>query len=205
MTTGGEGGMVTLSDEAQFRKGWSYKDHGKDWDAVYNRQHPPGPRLVHDSIGTNWRMLEMQAVIGRIQLKRMPQWHDSRRRNAEAIFEAASNFQAMRVPAIPQDVTHAFYRAYVFVRPDALKPDWSRDRIIAELNGRGVPVYHGSASEIYLEKAFEGTASRPAERLPQARALGETSIMFLVHPTLTEAEIGRTCTVLQDVLRLAQR
>mgnify|MGYP001765251940 CR=1 FL=1 len=205
MTTGGEGGMVTLSKEAWWRKGWSYKDHGKDWDAVFHRQHPPGPRLVHDTIGTNWRMLEMQAVIGRIQLGRMPDWHAARSRNAEAIFEAASNFSAVRVPVIPRHVTHAFYRAYVFVRPESLKEGWSRDRIVDEINAKGVPVYHGSASEIYLEKAFEGTSSRPRDRLPQAKALGETSIMFLVHPTLTEAEISRTCTALQDVLRTAQR
>jgi dTDP-4-amino-4,6-dideoxygalactose transaminase len=205
MTTGGEGGMVTLSKEAWWRKGWSYKDHGKDWDAVFHRQHPPGPRLVHDTIGTNWRMLEMQAVIGRIQLGRMPDWHAARSRNAEAIFEAASNCSAVRVPVIPRHVTHAFYRAYVFVRPESLKEGWSRDRIVDEINAKGVPVYHGSASEIYLEKAFEGTPSRPRDRLPQAKALGETSIMFLVHPTLTEAEISRTCTALQDVLRTAQR
>ena len=205
MTTGGEGGMVTLSKEAWWRKGWSYKDHGKDWDAVFHRQHPPGPRLVHDTIGTNWRMLEMQAVIGRIQLGRMPDWHAARSRNSETIFEAASNFSAVRVPVIPRHVTHAFYRAYVFVRPESLKEGWSRDRIVDEINAKGVPVYHGSASEIYLEKAFEGTPSRPRDRLPQAKALGETSIMFLVHPTLTEAEISRTCTALQDVLRTAQR
>lgn len=205
MTTGGEGGMVTLSDKALWLKGWSYKDHGKDWDAMFNRQHPPGPRLVHDSFGSNWRMLEMQAVIGRIQLQRMPQWHAARRRNASTILAACTNLPALRVPGIPDDVTHAFYRAYAFVRPEALKSDWSRDRIIAEINALGVPVYHGSASEIYLEKAFENTASRPSARLPVAQALGETSIMFLVHPTLTDDEISRTCAALQDVLRQAQR
>lgn len=205
MTTGGEGGMVTLSDKARWLKGWSYKDHGKDWDAMFNRQHPPGPRLVHDSFGSNWRMLEMQAVIGRIQLQRMPQWHAARRRNANTILAACSNLPALRVPGIPDDVTHAFYRAYAFVRPEALKSGWSRDRIIAEINALGVPVYHGSASEIYLEKAFENTASRPSARLPVAQALGETSIMFLVHPTLTDDEISRTCAALQDVLRQAQR
>jgi len=205
MTTGGEGGMVTLASKERWLRGWSYKDHGKDWDAMFNREHPPGPRLVHDTIGTNWRMLEMQAVIGRIQLKRMPQWHAARQRNASAIFDAAANFSAVRVPEIPAHVTHGFYRAYIFARSEALKDGWSRDRMISELNERGIPVYHGSASEIYLEKAFDSTPSRPATRLPIARKLGETSIMFLVHPTLTETEISRTCSALQDVLRLAQR
>jgi dTDP-4-amino-4,6-dideoxygalactose transaminase len=74
MTTGGEGGMVTTNDEALWRTMWSYKDHGKSYEAVYERQHPPGFRWLHESFGTNWRMLEMQAAIGRIQLKRMSDW-----------------------------------------------------------------------------------------------------------------------------------
>jgi dTDP-4-amino-4,6-dideoxygalactose transaminase len=205
MTTGGEGGMVTLTSPDLWRWGWSYKDHGKNWDAVFNKTHPPGPRLLHDMTGTNWRMLEMQAAIGRIQLARMPGWRAARTRNAAAIFAAATGLSALRVPDIPAKATHAFYRAYVFVRLDALRSGWNRDRIIHEINARGVPAYHGSAPEIYLEKAFEHTSSRPQHRLPQARSLGETSVMFLVHPTLTEAEIARTCGALQDVLRIAQR
>lgn len=205
MTTGGEGGMVTMSDKGLWSKAWSYRDHGKDWDAMFNRQHPPGPRLVHDSIGTNWRMLEMQAVIGRIQLTRMADWHAARTHNAKAIFAAGTACAALRVPDIPDHVTHAFYKAYMFVRPEALKSGWSRDRIIAEINARGVPCYHGSASEIYLEKAFDHLPGRPPARLPQARSLGETSIMFMVHPTLTQEQIGLTSETLRDVLQDAHR
>jgi len=54
-----------------------------------------------------------------------------------------------------------------------------------------------------LEKAFDGTGWRPAERLPVARELGETSLMFLVHPTLTVAEIEQTCAVLAEVMTAA--
>ena len=82
MTTGGEGGMVTTQDETLWHKMWSYKDHGKSHKAVYEREHPPGFRWLHESFGTNARMLEMQAAIGRIQLKRMAQWHERRKQNA---------------------------------------------------------------------------------------------------------------------------
>lgn len=203
MTTGGEGGMVTTNDEALWKKMWSYKDHGKSWDAVYNRQHPPGFRWLHESFGTNWRMLEMQAVIGRIQLKRMPAWHHTRLEYANRIWNNARKLPALRVPEVPAHITHAAYKTYVFVEPQALKADWNRDRILHEINAAGVPAYSGSCSEVYLEKAFDGTPWRPKESLPVAKALGETSMMFLVHPTLTDANIALTNEVITSVVQQA--
>jgi dTDP-4-amino-4,6-dideoxygalactose transaminase len=205
ITTGGEGGMVSTNNRSLWSKAWSYKDHGKSWEAVYERQHPPGFRWLHESIGTNWRMLEVQAAIGRIQLKRLPDWTKLRAHNASQIFEAARRFSALRVPEIPDLVTHGFYKAYIFVNPDALKESWTRDRIINRMNERGVPCFQGSCPEIYLEKAFDRAPGRPSQRLPTAKYLGETSLMFLVHPTLTQLEIALTTSVLSDVLREAQR
>lgn len=203
MTTGGEGGMVTTDDRGLWSKMWSFKDHGKSWEAVYEREHPPGFRWVHESFGTNWRMMEVQAAIGRIQLTRMPAWHDERIRNARAIWDAARALPGLRVPEIPPDVEHAAYKCYVFVEPAALKPDWNRDRILREINAVGVPCYSGSCSEVYLEKAFDGTGWRPEAGLPVARELGETSLMFLVHPGLKDEEIRLTCEVLARVMNSA--
>ncbi len=200
MTTGGEGGMVTTNDTELWQKMWSMKDHGKSWQAIYEREHAPGFRWVHESFGTNWRMIEMQAAIGRIQLQRMPQWHAARLANAQQIWAAAQGCSALRVPAVPSDILHAAYKCYVFVEPSQLKMGWDRDRILATIAEQGVPCYSGSCSEVYLEKAFEGTDYRPAEPLTVARELGETSLMFLVHPTLTAAEITKTCAVLTAVM-----
>jgi dTDP-4-amino-4,6-dideoxygalactose transaminase len=215
MTTGGEGGMVTCNDEALWRAMWSYKDHGKSYAAVYGREHPPGFRWLHESFGTNWRMTEMQAAIGRIQLRRMTDWTAARTANSLAIREALLPFAGdngvVRVPelgcsdcpALGCDsctCVHAYYKYYAFVRPENLTNGWSRDRIVEEINARGVPCYTGSCSEVYLEKAFDNTGFRPKERLPVAKELGETSLMFLVHPTLTDAEIKKTCQVIHEVL-----
>ncbi len=205
MTTGGEGGMVTTRDRDLWSRMWSYKDHGKSWEAVYERQHPVGFRWLHESFGTNGRMLEMQAVIGRIQLKRMADWVAIRMANAEHISEVCRRYPVVRVPVVPDDVTHAWYKLYVFVQPQYLADGWSRDRIIDEILAQGVPCYSGTCPEVYLEKAFDDTGFRPAERLPVARQLGETSLMFLVHPTLTAAEIDKTCAVLDQVLVRASR
>ncbi|CAE6911033.1 Perosamine synthetase (WeeJ) [Pseudomonas marincola] len=200
MTTGGEGGMVTTKDRDLWLRMWSIKDHGKTWEAVYERQHAPGFRWLHERFGTNWRMMEVQGVIGRIQLQRMKVWQAGRLANAGRIWSTARELPGLRVPNLPVDITHAAYKCYVFVEPTRLKKGWDRDRIINEVLARGVPCFSGSCSEVYLEKAFENTGWRPKERLAVARELGETSLMFLVHPTLTPAEIDKTCGVLSEVM-----
>jgi len=203
MSTGGEGGMVTTSDTGLWKRIWASKDHGKSWDAVYEREHPPGFRWLHESFGSNWRMTEAQAAIGRIQLRRMPDWQARRLAHAGRIWAAARRLPGLRAPRPPADVRHAAYKAYVFVEPDQLARGWDRDRIVREINARGVPCYQGSCSEVYLEKAFDGTGWRPRRRLPTARELGETSLMFLAHPTLTDAEITLCCETLAAVMRQA--
>ena len=205
MTTGGEGGMVTTNDEALWRAMWSFKDHGKSYAAVYEREHAPGFRWLHESFGTNWRMLEMQAVMGRIQLKRMPEWTALRTRNALSILATCRKSSALRVPEIPETIGHAHYKCYAYVDPNQLAEGWSRDRIVLEINALGVPCYQGSCSEVYLEKAFDSTGWRPAERLPSAKELGDSSLMFRVHPTLTEAEIQQTCDAINAVMEIACR
>jgi len=195
MTTGGEGGMATTNDESLWRKMWAYKDHGKSYEAVYEREHSEGFRWLHESFGSNYRMTEMQAVIGRIQLKRMQDWHDKRLSNAGSIWNAAKQCKGLRVPAIPDYIEHAAYKCYVFVKGGVEL----RDKMMMEINEKGVPCYSGSCSEVYLEKAFDNTGFRPKERLPVAKELGETSLMFLVHPTLTKEEIQKTCNVLTEV------
>lgn len=205
MTTGGEGGMVTTNDKALWDRMWSYKDHGKSYDAIYNRDHAPGFRWLHETFGTNWRMLEMQAVIGRIQLTRMADWTTKRQANGKAIDKAVSDLDLIRCVKVPDYIKHAEYKHYLFIRPEYLKDGWSRDKIINAINEQGVPVYQGSCSEVYLEKAFDNTPWRPQERLQNAVELGNTSLMFLVHPTLTESEIDKMCSVLRSVILLASK
>ncbi|WKT73391.1 DegT/DnrJ/EryC1/StrS family aminotransferase [Acinetobacter variabilis] len=200
MTTGGEGGMVTTNDENLWKKMWSYKDHGKNFDSIYNKQHPPGFRWLHDSFGTNWRMMEMQAVIGRIQLKKMSEWTAQRNANMEKIYAVFADSPYFTVHRPSDDYVHAAYKCYVQVNTDALPEGWSRDRIMNEINAEGVPCFSGSCSEVYLEHAFDDTPWRPKERLKNAQKLGETSLMFLVHPTLTENNIQTTKDVIQQVI-----
>ena len=202
MTTGGEGGMVTTNDESLWKKMWSYKDHGKSYDSIYNKQHPPGFRWLHDSFGTNWRMMEMQAVIGRIQLTYMPDWTKNRIENADKILKAFDHSNYFTVNRPTDDYLHAQYKCYVQVNINALPSGWSRDRIMQFINAEGVPCYSGSCSEVYLEHAFDNTNWRPKERLKNAQQLGETSLMFLVHPTLSEDNINKTVDAIEKLKKV---
>ena len=210
MTTAGEGGMVTTNDKALWQKMWEYKDHGKNYDSIYHKQHPPGFRWLHDSFGTNCRMMEMQAVIGRIQLKKMAEWTKIRIQNAKILRDALTQFaggqQFLRLPDIEfhqvmgSDSVHAYYKYYVYVRPENLPENINRDSILNALNEKKIPCFSGSCSEIYLEKAFDNHPSRPNARLTVAKELGETSLMFLIHPTLTTNEMQTIATTTVDVL-----
>ena len=205
MTTGGEGGMVTTNDSHIWSRVWSFKDHGKSWNAVHRDDHPSGFRWLHHSFGTNGRMLELQAAIGRLQLKKMQDWTRLRNENAARLASVCGEFPVVTVPVVPDDVTHAYYRFYAFVRPELLVEGWSRDRIVEEMMARNVPCFQGSCPEIYLESAFDDTRYRPSARLPVARALGETSISFLVHPTLSTEEVERACDAIRAVFGMADR
>ena len=200
MTTGGEGGLLTTNDHELWSRVWSYRDHGKGYDTVFNTDHPPGFRWLHDSgPGTNLRMTGPSAALGRVQLQRLNDWRAHRTANARILGEALATCPAFMVPNPPDNVTHAYYRFYAFVRPQALASGWSRDRIIAEISQAGFPAFSGSCSEIYLEDTFRKQGLGPAERLPVARELGETSLAFLVDPGWSQEDIARLAQVIVDV------
>jgi dTDP-4-amino-4,6-dideoxygalactose transaminase len=200
----GEGGMVTTNDAALWRRVWSLKDYGKNYDAVYGREHPPGFRWLHESLGTNFRMTEMQAALGRVLLRGVSKFITKRRRHAAILNERLANIPALRVAAPPAEIGHAYYKYYAYVRREALREGWNRDRIMQAITAEGIPCFSGICGEIYLERAFP-EEWRPPTRLPVARELGETSLMFLVHPTLTEGDILDTCSAIEKVMGAATR
>jgi dTDP-4-amino-4,6-dideoxygalactose transaminase len=202
LTTGGEGGMVTTNDEHLWNRAWSYKDHGKSYAAVFRREHPPGFRWLHESFGTNWRLTEMQSALGRVILRKLPAWIAVRRKHAAQLTECFRSLPALRVTEPPSDIEHSYYKYYVFVRSERLHRGWDRGRIMSEIAAGGVPCFSGSCSEIYLERAFTEEL-RPHQCLPVARELGETSLMFLVHPTLLDVHIEKTCDVVKRVMEVA--
>lgn len=203
MTTAGEGGLLALDDEARFRTAWAYKDHGKSYEAVFEREHPPGFRWLHESFGTNWRMTEVQAAIGRIQLAKLPEWTARRQANGAALDRMLAVVPGLRLTPPPPAIGHARYKYYAFLERDRLKPGWTQQRIVESVAAEGVPCFTGSCSEIYLEKAFTGRGLGPGQRFPVARQLGEESLMLLVHPTLDEADMRDAADAVAKVMAQA--
>jgi dTDP-4-amino-4,6-dideoxygalactose transaminase len=201
LTTAGEGGMVTTNRADLWHTMWAFKDHGKTLGAVFGREHPPGFRWLHERFGSNFRLTELQSAIGRIQLQRLPEWTAVRTRNALLLAEALADCPVVRVPLPPEGITHAWYKFYAFVKPEALAEGWSRDRILSEIGSLGFPALSGSCSEIYLERCFQEAGLTPAERLPVARELGETSLMFLVHPTITPEQMAGYAEAVRSVVK----
>ena len=213
MTTGGEGGMVTTNSKKLWEKMWSYKDHGKSFYSVYNKKHADGFKWLHESFGTNWRMTEIQASIGRIQLHKMNHWTKKRNQNQNLIWNSCRSLQLIRTPKFNEKSwkffhegnVHAAYKCYIFINKEKLKNGWTRNKIVNEINNLGVPCFSGSCSEVYLEKAFLKANLRPKNRLKSAKELGETSLCFLVHPNLTKKEIEQTCNSIITVAKKATK
>jgi dTDP-4-amino-4,6-dideoxygalactose transaminase len=205
MTTGGEGGMLVTDDDAMFDIAWSAKDHGKSRRAIAETADLPGFKWLHESFGTNGRLTEMQAVLGLRQLERLDLWHGRRTENAVALLSALSGTPGLRLPAPPGHVEHAWYKFYAFVRPEKLRDGWDRDRVKHAINVEGVPCFMGSCPEIYREKAFAGSGMEPRERFATARQLGQTSLMFMVHPTLGPDVMADTVAAVRKVLAAAVR
>lgn len=203
ISTGGEGGLLTTNDDAMWAAAWAFKDHGKSYSAVYEREHPVGFRWLHESFGTNWRMTELQAAIGRVQLGKLAQWSDTRQSNARVLMEELQSVGGLRIPQPPDHVRHAYYRFYAYVQEQNLRSGWNRDRIVHEISAQGIPCFAGSCSEIYKEKAFIGTSFSPPEPLPIARELGQSSLALLVHPTLGADHMQKAAHAVRKVLSMA--
>ena len=203
ITTGGEGGMLVTDSRALWEKAWSHKDHGKSYAAVFEREHPSGFRWLHESFGSNWRITEMQSAIGRLQLKKLPQWLALRRRNAELLSQGLAAVPGLRLALPPAHSEHAYYKYYAFIRPEMLRSGWNMEHILEALAAEGIPSSVGACSEIYLEKAFVDAGLGPREPLPVAKRLADSSLMFMLHPGLTEQDMRDTYNAVAKIMRAA--
>jgi dTDP-4-amino-4,6-dideoxygalactose transaminase len=204
----GDGGMLVLDDDAAFERAWDYKEHGKSLEKVsdpgFGRTFTSFNWLV-DSFGTNWRLDEMSASVGRVGLAKLRGWHAARTDNALRLAAGLADVPGLVTPLPPGDAVHAFYRLYGLVDPAALADGWDRDRVLRSIVAEGVPCQYGTCAEIYREEAFAKAGLGPAGRLSVAADVHERSVAFFVHPTLTAPDIDDTIAAVRKVMAVAAR
>ena len=221
ISTGGEGGMITTNNENLYKKILSFKDHGKNVDFLEKQKKLRSKILsvensdnkkrkdkfvwVHDQFGSNFRLTEIQCCIGRMQLKLLDNWNKLRENNANIITQELDNLSILRIPKVSSTIKHAWYKFYCYLNTEELSSEWTRDRIINEINSFGYPCFSGSCSEIYLEKCFNKKGFYPEKRLPIAKELGETSLMFLIDQTITSENMIQYMNVVKRVLKKAKK
>ncbi len=203
ISTGGEGGMVTTNNKKYFNKIRSFKDHGKSFAKLEKGDLSQGYKYIHDNLGSNFRLTEMQSAIGRIQLCKLDLWNKIRTKNAVLLHNNLYKNPLVRVPFPEKDIIHGWYKFNCFINKKFLKDDWSRDKIINAIVDRGYPAFQGGCSEIYLEKCFASVSSLKNKKLSIANELGETNLTFLVHPTINEDIILDYSSNIISILNLA--
>ena len=201
ISTGGEGGIVVTNRRDLWERAWSFKDHGKSWDAIHNQTHAGSFRYVHNTIGTNYRMTEMQAAIGRIQLKKLPGWVRQRRDCAALLCSLLKSAPGLLIPEPSSDFEHSYYRVYVLIKDKQIRFDWSRDRIVQELRKLEIPVGSGSCGEVYKEQSFRKMF--PDLQHQNAHNAQSQSLAFSVHPGLSQSDVHHISGCVKQVMRQA--
>ena len=217
MSTGGEGGMISTNNRKLWLKLWSLKDHGKNFKSVFYKKHKTGFRWLHDDFGSNYRMTEMQAAIGRQQLKSLDEQIKKRNLIADLYFKGLKDYylkyDILKKPDLKiqnysskQDTIynrqhiHAFYRLNLFINKNKIK----QNKLIQQLQKNKIDCGVGSCPEIYREKIFRKLKLYPKKRLLNAKLLGETSIMFPINPykalTKIKSEINSIKKILNNYL-----
>lgn len=199
MTTGGEGGMVTTNDDRLFERMWAYKDHGKSREKMFTPSTSRSFKYIHDQFGSNFRMTEMQAALGRYQLQRLSGWQHERARNAKIYNHELSSLEIVRTTEPPTNVQHAYYKYYCFLNLHQLGSGWDRDRIVGAVNDNGGQCFSGCCPELYLEGAFVG-AYGILPTLASAHKLGKESLMLNIHPGIGDDFIEANIRIIKSVL-----
>lgn len=184
----GEGGVISSNKKKLFKKIWSLKENGRDYDAVYSKKHKFGYKWIHNHLGYNYRMTEMQAILGLNQLNKLNKNISIRNYFYQQIIKNYENFEAVKFQKIPKSYTNSFYRLYAIVNLNFIKSEWDRDRLIKYLNKIGIDCNVGSCSELYKEKGIK-KYFKNNHILPNAEILSKNSIAFNIHHKCSEKYI----------------
>jgi len=213
ISTGGEGGLISTNKKKLWLKSWSLKDHGKNYMSCFFKKHKTGFKWLHDNLGSNHRMTEIQAYLGREQLKTLDKNINIRNLIANLYLDGLKNYyQKFDVLIKPNfkcqscplkkniencnKCVHSFYRLNLFVN----KKKINQIKLVELLNKKMIDCSIGACPEIYREKIFKKYKLSPKKRLSNAKLLGETSIVFPINPQKSLNKVNLEIMYIKKIL-----
>jgi Predicted pyridoxal phosphate-dependent enzyme apparently involved in regulation of cell wall biogenesis len=176
--TTGEGGIITTDDGAF------------DKDARAIRAHGESERYEHVTLGYNFRMTDIAAAIGVVQLKRLEEFNEKRIENAEYLTEHINSIEGIEPPYVAENIRHVFHQYTVRVA------DGKRDELKEFLNNEGVGTGVHYPRTIYKQKLYEDLGY--TANCPEAEKAAAEVLSLPVNPALSAEDFGKIISVLQD-------
>jgi dTDP-4-amino-4,6-dideoxygalactose transaminase len=213
ISTGGEGGMISTNNKIFWAKCWSLKDHGKSYHSVFHKQHKLGFKWHHDNNGSNHRMTEIQATIGRYQLKYLDSQIKKRNQIAKKVISSLAVFwrkynlilqpnfkcSGCKVNDTKKDCNccvHSFYRLNLYINVNRKK----KLELLNYLQKNNVNCNEVPCPEIYKEKLFKSLKIYPPKKLTNTSQLGAKSIAYHINPYITSNKLDRDIKFLSQNL-----
>ena len=221
-TTGGEGGMVVTNNEDLAWECRSFRDHGYDVKERMNmlalEEKLP---YIHNRVGFNYRMTEIQSIIGLNELKRLDSWNLKRRFDYAKMYDAAfTNLKGVKkIPINTQERKNAYWWYPVILDTEIMDTDATG--FINELHKQSIPCYGIQWPEAYLERAYREHNGFGSNKFPfrsqeytdsksvkyetvfckTANALRKSTVSLFLHPSWEEVHINKCIEVFVKVCR----
>jgi len=196
LLTTGDGGMITSNDPALDEKFRLLRQHAM---SVSDRVRHAANTVIFEEypeIGFNYRMTDIQAAVGRVQLKRLPGILERRRRMARRYTESLAQVTGLRPPFVPEWANTNYQSYAVRVTDDY---PLSRDELMQSLLDAGVSTRRGIMNA-HQEAAYASTATFD---LPESEAARDSVVLLPLHHELTEQDQDRAITALREPARTA--
>jgi dTDP-4-amino-4,6-dideoxygalactose transaminase len=170
-----EGGMITTNDPDIVASARLIRNHGSP------------KRYLHDQLGFNFRMTDLQAAIGLVQLDKLDGWTQQRQKNAHFLTSKLENVEGVTTPKVRPDSEHVFHQYTLMTQ--------ERDKALDKLNhdGIGVGVYY--PIPIHQQPLYQGLGY--SENLPVSEKISQKVLSLPVHPALTEEELDMICVAVE--------
>ncbi len=201
MTTGGEGGAVITDDDALAERMRRIRHHGEGPMAGDPSRRPSGApqgarSYYHLELGYNYRMTSMQAATGLVQLRRLDEYVEARRRNAAYLSERLGEIDGVEAPFVAEYAVHSYYKYIGWLRPETGIDISDFVRAVA---AEGVPISRRYPTPLPRQPVFRGFE---AGACPVAERLAGELFTLLVHPTV---ETGDLDDVAEAIRKVRQR